>query len=94
MPAGLSSVLGDSTAAPKGEIVPKWEWLWLRGNRQLGMGKVGNGREWGRGLSGNGPRWDRGVSGIPSFARASVPALGSLKVRMPGAPRSAPSVRS
>ena len=33
MPAGsLSNVLGDSTAAPTGEIVPKWEWLWLSGN--------------------------------------------------------------
>jgi hypothetical protein len=33
VPAGsFSDVLGDSTAAPTGEIVPKWEWLWLRGN--------------------------------------------------------------
>ena len=38
-PAGsLSNVLGVSTAAPKGEIVPKWEWLWLRENQEVGMG--------------------------------------------------------
>ncbi len=52
MPAGsLSSVLGDSTAAPTGEIVPKWEWLWLREIRQVGIGL-----EWGKvetGKSGN-----------------------------------------
>jgi hypothetical protein len=95
MPAGsLSDVLGVSTAAPTGEMVPKWEWLWRRGNRRLGMEQSGNGREWERGLSGNEPRWERGVSGIPSFARASVPAPGSSDVQMPRAPKSAPTVRS
>jgi hypothetical protein len=96
MPAGsLSSVLGVSTAAPKGEIVPKWECLWLSGSRQVGMRQSGNRQEWKRGVSGNGPKWDRGVSGIPSLrTRESVPALGSSDVRMPRAPRSATTVRS
>jgi hypothetical protein len=45
MPVGLSSVLGDSTAAPKGEIVPKWE---VYAEREPASGK------WG---SGNGAKW-------------------------------------
>jgi hypothetical protein len=61
MPAGLSSVLGDSTAAPKGEIVPKWEVYAERepasGNGALEWGKVetggsGNEASAGMGLSG------------------------------------------
>ncbi len=51
--ASLSDVLGDSTAAPTGEIVPRWEWLWLREIRQVGMGLEW---EWGKvetGKSGN-----------------------------------------
>ena len=84
-----------STAAPTGEIVRKWEWLWRRGNRRLGMGlecgKVETGGSE-RGLSGNGPRCDRGVGGIPSLPTRE-PALGSSNVRMQRAPRSAPTVR-
>jgi hypothetical protein len=59
MPAGsLSNVFGDSTAAPKGEIVPKWSAN--EGTGESEWGKVGT-DEWERGLSGNGPKWDRGV---------------------------------
>ncbi len=60
MPAGsLSNVLGVSTAAPKAEIVPKWEWLWLREIRQVGIGL-----KWGKVETGAS---ERGLlSGFPS----------------------------
>ena len=99
MPAGsLSDVLGDSTAAPTGEIVPKWEWLWLRENRQVGTGE----REWGNvGTGGSGTDASAGMdlSGIEALVgfhpcpRESVPALGSSDVRVPRARKSTPSVR-
>jgi hypothetical protein len=51
VPGGsLSNVLGDSTAAPKGEIVPRWEAA--SGNGALECGKVETGESGTEGLSG------------------------------------------
>ena len=79
MSAGsLSSVLGVSTAAPTGEIVPKWEWLWLRGNREAGMGL-----EWGKvgtGESGNEASAGMVLSGIEALVGSHPCPRGSLRL--------------